>query len=306
MSAAGAGAQGAAADHRQEGQAHRGRPSRRRLEGRLRRLRDRHDGLLHGHVAGRRGHQGAARRDLRLLQESEHGAGQIGQAFAGADGPGRRQHQRDQYGRRTGRAPLARARCRPASVRRAVRTLRRKPPRHKADDKQQSPTSVEEARRLTEEADHKKLESLVQELRQAIDMSQALKPFKDQLLLDITPEGLRIQIVDAQNRPMFDLGSAKLKDYTGQILHELAPYLNTVPNRISLSGHTDTTPYVAQQRRDQLGPVGRPRQRRAPRARGRRPVDRQDRAHRRTVLLGAVRQEPIRAIRSIAASASSS
>jgi len=115
-----------------------------------------------------------------------------------------------------------------------------------ADDKQQSPTSVEEARRLTEEADHKKLESLLQELRKAIDMSQALKPFKDQLLLDITPEGLRIQIVDAQNRPMFDLGSAKLKDYTATILRELAPYLNTVPNRISLSGHTDTTPYMAQ------------------------------------------------------------
>ncbi len=40
------------------------------------------------------------------------------------------------------------------------------------------------------------------------------EPFKDQLLLDITPEGLRIQIVDAQNRPMFDLGSARLKGYT--------------------------------------------------------------------------------------------
>jgi chemotaxis protein MotB len=109
----------------------------------------------------------------------------------------------------------------------------------------QLPTSEEAARKLTEAADHKKLESLMQELRQAIDMSEALKPFKDQLLLDITPEGLRIQIVDAQNRPMFDLGSAKLKDYTGQILHELAPYLSSVPNRISVSGHTDTTPYAA-------------------------------------------------------------
>ncbi len=109
----------------------------------------------------------------------------------------------------------------------------------------QLPTSEEEARKLTEAADHKKLESLMQELRQAIDMSQALKPFKDQLLLDITPEGLRIQIVDAKNRPMFDLGSAQLKDYTGQILHELAPYLSSVPNRISVSGHTDTTPYAA-------------------------------------------------------------
>jgi chemotaxis protein MotB len=84
------------------------------------------------------------------------------------------------------------------------------------------------------------------ELRQAIDQSQALKPFKDQLLLDITPEGLRIQIVDSQNRAMFDLGSSALKGYTAQILHELAPYLDSVPNRISLSGHTDITPYTAQ------------------------------------------------------------
>jgi chemotaxis protein MotB len=114
-----------------------------------------------------------------------------------------------------------------------------------AADKSKAPTSEEEARKAIESADHKKLESLMQELRQAIDMSQALKPFKDQLLLDITPEGLRIQIVDAQNRPMFDRGSAKLRDYTGQILHELAPYLSSVPNRISLSGHTDTTPYAA-------------------------------------------------------------
>jgi len=82
-------------------------------------------------------------------------------------------------------------------------------------------------------------------LTEAISKSQALQPFKDQLLLDITPEGLRIQIVDAQNRPMFDSGSAQVKDYTDKILRELTPYLNSVPNRISLTGHTDTTPYTA-------------------------------------------------------------
>ena len=106
--------------------------------------------------------------------------------------------------------------------------------------------TLDEARKLTEEADRKKLESLMAELREAIDKSQALKPFKDQLLLDITPEGLRIQIVDSQNRAMFDLGSAKLKDYTAEILRTLAPYLDSVPNHVSLSGHTDTTPYTAQ------------------------------------------------------------
>jgi chemotaxis protein MotB len=64
------------------------------------------------------------------------------------------------------------------------------------------------------------------------------------LLLDITPEGLRIQIVDKQNRPMFDLGKANLKDYTAVILQEVAQYLNSVPNRISLSGHTDDKAYT--------------------------------------------------------------
>ena len=93
------------------------------------------------------------------------------------------------------------------------------------------------------EAEHKQLESLLEELRQAIDKSQALKPYKDQLLLDISPEGVRIQIVDAQNRPMFDSGSARLRDYTSAILGELAKYLETVSNRISLTGHTDVRPY---------------------------------------------------------------
>jgi len=93
------------------------------------------------------------------------------------------------------------------------------------------------------EAEHKALEALWSELKQAVDKSQALEPFKDQLLLDITPEGVRIQIVDAQNRPMFDVGSAHLRDYTTAILRELAPYLDSVPNRISLTGHTDVRPY---------------------------------------------------------------
>jgi len=103
----------------------------------------------------------------------------------------------------------------------------------------------DEVRKMAREAERKQLETLLQELREAIAKSQALEPFKDQLLLDISPEGLRIQIVDKQNRPMFDLGKSALKDYTTQILREVAKYLNSVPNRISLSGHTDRNAYGA-------------------------------------------------------------
>ncbi len=103
-----------------------------------------------------------------------------------------------------------------------------------------------EAREQVREAEHRKLETLMEELKEAVSKSQALQPFKDQLLLDITPEGIRIQIVDAQNRPMFDLGSARLRDYTQAILRELTPYLSSVPNRISITGHTDIRPYPGQ------------------------------------------------------------
>jgi chemotaxis protein MotB len=103
-----------------------------------------------------------------------------------------------------------------------------------------------QAREQVREGEHKKLETLMEELKEAVSKSQALEPFKDQLLLAITPEGIRIQIVDAQNRPMFDLGSARLRDYTQAILRELAPYLASVSNRISVTGHTDIRPYPGQ------------------------------------------------------------
>lgn len=97
--------------------------------------------------------------------------------------------------------------------------------------------------KLAREQEKARLENLMQQLHAAIQKSQALEPFKDQLLLDITPEGLRIQIVDKQNRPMFDTGSATLKPYTVAILRELSGFIDQAPNKISISGHTDDAPY---------------------------------------------------------------
>lgn len=102
---------------------------------------------------------------------------------------------------------------------------------------------AKEVAKLAREQEKARLENLMQQLHAAIEKSQALEPFKDQLLLDITPEGLRIQIVDKQNRPMFDTGSATLEPYTVAILHELAGFIDQAPNRISISGHTDDAPY---------------------------------------------------------------
>lgn len=84
---------------------------------------------------------------------------------------------------------------------------------------------------------------LKNKIERAIEANPLLHRFKSQLLLDITTDGLRIQIVDEQNRPMFASGRAELQPYTKTILHEIGKMLNDVPNKISLSGHTDATPF---------------------------------------------------------------
>lgn len=101
----------------------------------------------------------------------------------------------------------------------------------------------EEAERLAKERELKALEELKETIEASIDAIPSLSQFKGQLLLDLTTEGLRIQIVDRENRPMFASGSAQLQPYAREILRELAALLNSPPNRISLSGHTDAVPY---------------------------------------------------------------
>ena len=103
--------------------------------------------------------------------------------------------------------------------------------------------SRQELSKQAKAQDMARLEELMAQMNAAIQKSQALAPFKDQLLLDITSEGLRIQIVDKLNRPMFDTASNHMKPYSEMILRELAAFVNKVPNKIAISGHTDNTPY---------------------------------------------------------------
>jgi chemotaxis protein MotB len=93
-----------------------------------------------------------------------------------------------------------------------------------------------------------RLQALKAELESVIDANQTLKQFKNQLLIDITSEGLRVQIVDEQNRPMFAIGSSQLQPYTVEILRQIGQVLNEVPNRITISGHTDASAYQGGER----------------------------------------------------------
>ncbi|MGM0766904.1 MAG: flagellar motor protein MotB [Pseudomonadota bacterium] len=96
---------------------------------------------------------------------------------------------------------------------------------------------------LAETLEQRQMEELFQELQERIEQSETLQEFKDQLLIDITSEGLRIQIVDRSQRPMFDSGRAELKYYSQDILFELAKPLGSVSNKLSITGHTDSTPF---------------------------------------------------------------
>jgi len=96
---------------------------------------------------------------------------------------------------------------------------------------------------MAEQVERERLELLLQELQNKVEENPQLQKFKDQILFEITQDGLRIQIMDAENRPMFDIGSARLQPYFEDILLAMADTIKAVPNKISVSGHTDAKPY---------------------------------------------------------------
>lgn len=110
-------------------------------------------------------------------------------------------------------------------------------------DTQKKTYNLQAAEAALAKADAERLKGLKDKIEAIIESNPTLKQYKKQLLLDITTEGLRIQMVDEQNRPMFALAKAELQPYTREILREIGKALNDVPNRISLSGHTDASPY---------------------------------------------------------------
>jgi chemotaxis protein MotB len=115
----------------------------------------------------------------------------------------------------------------------------------KVNGEKSKPRNLKAAQAELERLDRLKLEDLKSRLEQLIASNETMRDFKNQLLLDITSEGLRIQIVDDKNRPMFALAKADLQPYTRDILQKLGGVLNEMPNRISLAGHTDATPYAS-------------------------------------------------------------
>lgn len=88
------------------------------------------------------------------------------------------------------------------------------------------------------------LEQLKRAIEEAIDLDEVLRQMKDQILIDMIPEGLRIQLVDSEKRPMFEVGSTQVAPYMKKLLNMLGGILNKLPNSIQISGHTDSLVYA--------------------------------------------------------------
>ncbi|MGB9670430.1 MAG: flagellar motor protein MotB [Halothiobacillaceae bacterium] len=101
----------------------------------------------------------------------------------------------------------------------------------------------EEVKKRLREQEAKRMQETKEKLEKMIEQDNVLKEFKNQLKIDITPEGLRIQIVDQDKRPMFDLASARMAPYAEAILRKVAPIVNELPNKLTILGHTDSRPF---------------------------------------------------------------
>ena len=122
-----------------------------------------------------------------------------------------------------------------------------------------------EIRAAQEKRERQAFEQAAQQIKEAVRGDPALADLARQLAIDMTPEGLRIQILDEDRQPMFATGSAAPNERARLLLQKVAPVLMRLPEDISIAGHTDATPYHGQ-RAHELGVIGRACQRDAPAA----------------------------------------
>ena len=115
--------------------------------------------------------------------------------------------------------------------------------RSDSDQDKERRASIDTTRAERAKQDAARIKALQAKIDAMITENPRLNEYKSQIRIDVTPDGLQIQIVDNQNRPMFDSGSALVKPYMRDILREIGAALGGVENRISLAGHTDAAPY---------------------------------------------------------------
>lgn len=113
-----------------------------------------------------------------------------------------------------------------------------------ADQKKPEKPTDEQLDKALEEREKKMFDEVAKELQEAIEATPELADLKKALVIDQTPEGLRIQLVDQEGYSMFPRGSAVMEARARQLLGLVAKAVVNLPNQLSISGHTDSAPYV--------------------------------------------------------------
>ncbi|MGH7035017.1 MAG: flagellar motor protein MotB [Stellaceae bacterium] len=114
------------------------------------------------------------------------------------------------------------------------------------------PVQAEQPKQLTAEdlqkqlaaTEQKRFEEAKAALLRAVKEVPDLRALANNLIIDETPEGLRIQIVDQDKTPMFPLGSAEMLDPAKKLMSLITQVIQKLPNKISITGHTDSTQYA--------------------------------------------------------------
>lgn len=105
--------------------------------------------------------------------------------------------------------------------------------------------AVEKAKDIMKREEQKSFEEKKKQLMQAVLEDASLAGLSENILIDITPEGLRIQIIDKDGKPLFASGSAKMFQKTKDLVTKITAVIKDLPNEISIRGHTDSVPFTS-------------------------------------------------------------
>jgi chemotaxis protein MotB len=108
----------------------------------------------------------------------------------------------------------------------------------------ESRIATEDLDQLLREREEEQFRDAAERLREAIENTPQLKLLAKSLIIDNTPEGLRIQIHDQDGLAMFPLGSTEMYLHTRRLLEMIAGVIVQMPQQVAITGHTDSTPYV--------------------------------------------------------------
>jgi len=117
------------------------------------------------------------------------------------------------------------------------------PPKAGSGGEESSSVTEDAAKKALEQIEEQQFEEAQEKIEEKIKASADLEELKDSLMIDNTPEGLRIQLVDQDGLPLFASGGSEMLPHTRKLVKLVAGVVNSMPQQLSISGHTDAVPF---------------------------------------------------------------